>query len=270
MSQQSRQSQNEQFTSNTKIKPMTNAQRQRNWRDRSTLQQKAQAKANDRERWKKWRNNLSSEERNRYLKKERDRNAKSRAKIKKFKQAQAISSASCQKSQQIGCIPEPEELCTICFTKEKDSKMKPCMHEICWKCGDKELSNNSQCPFCREENQLLETLDGSKRKFIEKKRRHVEEDPNLFSVAHETTNFVCDCVECFDHVDEEDLVHCAFCAADLHETCGTTADLGSRIGFLCSNCYRDSEPRNKKRKSKVDPDYKLPSKRRRLNSDSFV
>ena len=70
MSQQSRQSQNKQFTSNTKKKPMTNAQRQKNLRDRRTLQQKAQAKANDRERKKKWRNNLSSEERNRYLKKD--------------------------------------------------------------------------------------------------------------------------------------------------------------------------------------------------------
>ena len=79
-------------TSNTKKQFMTNAQRQRNWRDRRNLEEKLRAQERDRERKAQWILQMTVEQKELYLKKERERKAKSRAKQKEFKQATAKQS----------------------------------------------------------------------------------------------------------------------------------------------------------------------------------
>lgn len=44
-----------------------------------------------------------------------------------------------------------ENLCQICFTRELDSQMKPCLHTTCKTCIQTIMINANKCPYCNEE-----------------------------------------------------------------------------------------------------------------------
>ena len=43
-----------------------------------------------------------------------------------------------------------DKLCQICFTRELDTQMIPCLHQTCQTCIQTIIINTHKCPYCNE------------------------------------------------------------------------------------------------------------------------